>query len=146
MASSSTVPAVIEAFKAAMEGLLPDVRTSYGPPLPDPGAEYIWVHGVPEHERRVQALRVAPHPIEEEYVLVVVINVLHGATSSHKGVVDRAYEILDVIETFLRSDLTVGGALTNGWAVITAAALRMAADDEKREAEITVQIRCRARI
>lgn len=144
MAASSAIPAVKANLHTRL-GLRPGltgVQISYGAPLPNPRREFVWLADAPDDQKDVflgQAKR------EEEFRLLVIVSVLREGLDQ-KAATDRAFAIVDEIHTDLNESKTIGGALTNGWARITATTLFEGSSAEAREARVHVEITCHARI
>jgi hypothetical protein len=143
--ASSSVTALKENLTGALAGLpsLSSVQVTYGPPLPNPAREYIWLGDV-EGDEEPAALGRNRH--REHYFLTVVIQSIHEGQNQQTAS-ERAYALRDVIDTQLRTDPTVAGALGSGWAYVGGHfKLEELANDQQRGALLTIQVECEARI
>jgi hypothetical protein len=143
--ATSTIPALkknLTAQLAANAGLT-GVQVSYGAPIPNPGREYIWLGDV-EGDDVPAALGRNRHA--ETYNLEVIIQSMHEGRDQ-EAATERAFTFRDLIDTQLRSDITVGGALGSGWAFVSGHfKLEELASDTQRGALLTIQVACEARI
>jgi hypothetical protein len=122
---------------------LANVQVIYGAPLPNPSREYIWLGDV-EGDEVPAALGRNRH--SEIYNLTVIIQALHEGQNQQTAT-ERAYAFRDEIDTQLRSDVTVAGALGSGWAYVAGHfKLEELASDSQRGALLTIEVACEARI
>ena len=144
MAASSAIPGAKAALKTrlAARANLKTVQISYGPPIPNPGREFIWLADAPDSQHDVFLGQMKR---EEEFTLQAIVSVLREGVDQQSAT-ERAYALVDEIHADLNTDPTINGALANGWARITATPLTELANDTAREARVVVEITCHARI
>jgi hypothetical protein len=122
---------------------LSQVQVTYGAPIPNPSREYIWLADV-EGDEEPAALGRNRH--SEIYNLTVIIQAIREGVDQ-QAATERAYSFRDEIDTQLRSDITVAGALGSGWAFVAGHfKLEELANDQQRGALLTIQVVCEARI
>jgi len=142
--ATSTVPALKKNLLASLVALpgFTGVQLSYGAPLPNPAREYVWLGDV-EGDDVPAALGRNRHA--ETYNLTVIIQAVKPGTDQ-EGATERAYAFRDLIDTQIRSDITVGGALGSGWAYVAGHfKLEELASDTQRGALLTIEVACEAR-
>lgn len=143
--ATSSVPALKANLATALQGRanLSAVQITYGAPLPNPSREYIWLADV-EGDEAPAALGRNRH--SEIYFLTVIIQAIREG-QDQQAATERAYTFRDEIDTQLRSDVTVAGALGSGWAYVAGHfKLEELANDSQRGALLTIQVACEARI
>lgn len=147
--ATSVVPSVRKKLRDRLRARpnLSRVQVSLGKPWP-PENEFIAIRDVRPHDQRQAGMRTAPHPREEEFTLHVLVSVIQGGHADSEAVVDRAYALAAELEQEIRDDMTIGGALTNGWAQVEGLELEDIGpnDDGIREARVHARVACRARI
>ena len=151
MAVRSSVPAVKNALYdrlAARPALTGSVLVSYGPPYPNPAREFVWVADVPsgEYSQRQIGAGPAPRHREEDYVLEVFCRVIREG-GQQQECTERAYELAAEVEDEVADDPNINGSISTGYlAEVVGGGLAEAADDTKREAIVSVRIRCRTMV
>ena len=143
--ASSSVPALKANLASALEGLpgFQNVDVTYGAPLPNPSREYVWLADV-EGDEEPAALGRNRH--SEIYGLTVIIQAIREG-QNQQAATERAYSFRDLIDTQIRTDATVGGALGSGWAYVGGHfKLEELASDSQRGALLTITVSCEARI
>jgi hypothetical protein len=143
--SNSSVPALKRNLASALQARIAfsGIQVTYGAPLPNPGREYVWLGDV-EGDEEPAALGRNRH--SETYGLTVIIQAVREGVDQ-QAATERAYSFRDEIDTQLRSDITVGGALGSGWAYVGGPfRLEELASDTQRGALLTISVACEARI
>jgi hypothetical protein len=120
---------------------LAGVQVSYGPPLPNPQREYIWVGDVTGVQEF--AAMAAPNQRHEQYTVKTIIGVLKEGGDIQAADV-RCFALMGEVEAQLRTDSTIGGAVAV--CVITAIELAefVAPDGMNRTAQLVLEIECQA--
>lgn len=142
--ATSSVPALKRNLATALAArtALSGIQVTYGAPLPNPGREYVWLADV-EGDEEPAALGRNRHA--ETYNLTVIIQALREG-ADQQSATERAYAFRDEIDTQLRSDVTVAGALGSGWAIVAGHfKLEELASDSQRGALLTITVACEAR-
>lgn len=142
--AESTVPVLKATLTEKLQArpLFANVQVTYGPPLPNPSREFVWLADA-EGEEEPAALGRNHH--KEVYYLTILIQVERPGTDQ-QAATDRAYEFRDEIDAYLRSDITVSGALGSGWAYVGGRfSLQELAGDQKRGALLEITVSCEAR-
>lgn len=141
--ATSTVPT----FKAnlvtqlqARPGLS-GVQVSYGPPLPNPQREYVWVGDVTGDQ--MYAAMAAPNQRHEEYRATVIVGVLKEGVDS-KAADDRCFVLLGELETQLRGDITVNGAVSEAHLETFRLTEFVSPDGTNRTAQLILEVNCQA--
>lgn len=143
--AQSSVPALKTNLTAALQARpnLSGIQVTNGAPLPNPSREYVWLADV-EGDEEPAALGRNRH--SEIYSLTVIIQAIREGVDQAAATA-RAYAFRDEIDTQLRSDVTVGGALGSGWAYVGGHfKLEELANDSQRGALLTITVSCEARI
>lgn len=147
--ATSVVPTVLTTLKTRLQARagLTGVQITEGYPL-QPDLEFIALLDADPHDQEAAGQRSQPHAREESFVLVIEINVVRTGDADAAQTTDRAYALAAELENELRTDMTIGGSLGNGWAVVEGLPLFTAGPDGqgRREAAIRARVRCRARI
>lgn len=147
---ASTVHAVRLALRAALlaDGGAPlaGVRVSYGPPLPSPPAEYVWLGRATARET---AVALGNRRRDEEYALDVHVSCLRAGQDS-AGAAERAHEIVAAIAGVLRVSPQLAGHYGGGGQIIAATFGGVTEDDPRAnsthvEHAITCAVDVRAR-
>ncbi len=141
--ATSTIPTLkanLVTQLAARAGLA-GVQISYGPPLPNPQREYIWIGDVIGTQE--YAAMAAPNQRHESYDLQVIIAVLREGVDS-KAADDRCFALFGELESQLRGDVTVAGAVTEAHVATLKLSEFVAPDDMNRTAQLTVDVTCQA--
>lgn len=141
--ATSTVPTLKANLVAQLQarGGLTGVQVSYGPPLPDPQREYIWVGDVDGQQEF--AAMAAPNQRHETYRVQVIVGVLHEGTDS-KAADDRCFTLLGELEQQLRGDVTVNGAVALAALGTFTLTEFVAPDGMNRTAQLVTQVDCQA--
>ena len=139
----------IAAVKAALVSLLAarpglhDVQVSYGPPLPNPGRELVWI-GEVEGEQQVAGL--GNQASYENYGVKVIISVLREGGDAQSAD-ERCFEIFAELENEVRQEVyPVFGVAGVNAATIGAFTLEELASDTARESRLTVAVNVETRI
>lgn len=142
--ATSTVPALKANLQTQLQarGGLAGVNVTYGPPLPSPGDEYIWI-GDTDGAQVFATYGSTTGLRHEEYQLQVVICVERQGTDM-KGADTRCFALLAELEAQLRADNTVNGAVT--LAQVGGFKLSEIVTDMSRTAQLEVQVSCEAYI
>lgn len=137
--ATSTVPTLKQNLVTQLQarGGLAGVQVSYGPPLPAPQREYIWVGDV-DGTQTMATLAQGRH---DEYVVKVVFGVLKEGTDS-KAADDRCFVLLAELEQQLRTDATVGGAVSLAQLGNFKLSEFVAPDGMNRTAELITDVNC----
>ncbi len=141
--ATSTIPTLkanLVVQLAARPGLS-GVQVSYGPPLPNPQREYIWVGDV-ECDQEF-ATMAAPNQRHETYRTEVVIGVLLEGTDT-KAADDRCFALLAEMETQLRGDKSVNGAVETAMLESFRLTEFVSPDGMNRTAQLITQVNCQA--
>jgi hypothetical protein len=141
---ASSVPALKANLASALKArtAFANVQVTYGPPLPSPAREYVWLADV-EGDEEPAALGRNRH--SEIYGLTVIIQAVREGVDQ-QAATERAYSFRDEIDAQLRSDITVAGALGSGWAYVGGHfKLEELASDAQRGALLTITVSCEAR-
>lgn len=142
---TSTIPAFKAALFTALKARanLANVQVTYGPPLPQPTREWIWLGDV---DGQQDAAAFGHFRREETFALTVLIGVTRGGTAQQDAT-ERAFTIAADIENELRTNADV--AATVRLAEIKGP-LRLeelqAPDSTSVGAHLTITIRASARI
>lgn len=138
MAGTSSVPTLKSNLVAILQAraALSEVQVSYGPPLPNPGREFIWVGKA----IGAQAWAAGGKTKSEEYEQTVTIVVTHMGVDMAAADA-RCFALMVELENALRTDTTVGGAVTD--ATVGGFELGEGVDSESRESSLIVRIECR---
>lgn len=141
--ATSTIPTLKANLQAQLQarGGLSGVRVTYGPPLPDPGREYIWLGDV--NGEQEYATFNAPNKMHEAYTLQVIVSVVKEGTDS-KAADDRCFVLFGEVESQLRTDPTVNGAVTEAHVGPFRLTEFVAPDGMNRTAQLIVDINCQA--
>lgn len=141
--ATSTVPA----FKAALRTLLQartglaNVQVTYGPPLPVPESEFIWLGDVQGAQDRAAMAGTTV----EQYDATVLIRVLTStAPDDFKTAGDRAFALMAEVENCVRADQTVSGTVNT--AHVTNFVFEEDAAPEQTSALISVTVQVTAYI
>lgn len=118
---------------------LSTVQISYGPPLPDPQREYIWVGDVTGDQ--AFATMAAPNQRHENYRVTVIVGVLREGVDS-KAADDRCFVLLGELETQLRGDVTVNNAVTEAHLSTFRLTEFVSPDGMNRTAQLIVEVDC----
>jgi hypothetical protein len=124
-------------------GPLDGVRVNYGPALPDPGRESLNILGLAGDQAWASLGRLSKDEVYTVDVLVLVIR--EGQQT--QAAVERAYAILEQLETLLRDSAnapTVAGTVRV--ASVSSVQLEVGASDTTRSALLTIGVRVEARI
>lgn len=139
--ATSTVPAL----KASLVGLLEQrpaltgVQVSYGPPLPAPQRESIWVGDVQANEE--WATFAAPNQMHENYSVTVIVSVLKEGVSSQSAD-ERCFTLLAELETVIRNDKTLGGVVSSAHLATFRLTEFVSPDGMNRTAQLIVEVDC----
>lgn len=142
--ATSTIPALKGKLRDALkaDAGLHDVLVTWG--WPDaPAAEMILVGDVPEWHQEPAAMKGAAWPVEEEYVLELIVHVERAGTDQESAT-RRAFEIAAEIENVIRADYAVGATVRV--AQFESGQLQEMAGDQTRLALLTCRVGCAARI
>ncbi len=141
--ATSTVPTLKAnlATQLAARGGLTGVQISYGPPLPAPQREYIWLGDV--EGTQAFSTFAAPNRRREEYRLQVIVGVLREGTNS-QATDERCFTLFGELETQLRSDPTVNTAVTVAEPTEARLTEFVSPDGMNRTAQLIVQVNCQA--
>lgn len=143
--ATSTIPAFKAALLTALEAraALAKVQVSYGPPLPQPSAEWIWL-GDADGEQDAAAFGHSRR--EETFALTLMVGVKRGG-NGQQAATERAFEIAEEIENELRTnaDVTATVRLAEIKGPIKLEELA-SPDGTSRGAHLTITIRASARI
>jgi hypothetical protein len=126
---------------------LAGVQITEGYPL-QPDVDFIAILDADPHEQDPAGQRPSPKAAEETFTLIVEISAVRIGDTDAAEVIDRAYVLAAELENELRTDMTIGGSLPNGWALIEGLPLNTVgpSGEGRREAIIRARVRCRARI
>lgn len=151
--ASSTIHAVRKGLLDALNArpALTDVRVTYGPPLPRPPGEFIWLaDSAPDGGDSQESRAMGARKRREEYRLSVVVYVFRKGTDM-EAAAERAYELVAEVEDALRDEPDLvssyagaGELIDVTFAGVTRDELR--ADDDARECRVFTEVRVRARI
>lgn len=150
--ASSTIPAFKAALVARLEADagLAGVQVCYGPPGQRAlEREAVLVLGTRPDDptgggggQRTAAM--GQHRREERYVVEVVVSVLRKARDDQQGTTERAFELAAAVEDSIRA--WEDGSKPVRWALVTGVSLREHANQDEREAEVSIDVACSARI
>jgi hypothetical protein len=137
--ATSTIPALKTNLVAQLQAraALSQVQVSYGPPLPNPGREFIWCSTTAGS----QVWETAAKGKLEEYDQRVVILVVREGVNMQAADA-RCFALCAELENTLRTDPTVNGAVNDAY--LGGFTLSEGAGDSERESTLIVQIHCRA--
>ena len=142
--ATSTIPTLKANLVTQLQarGGLAGVQVSYGPPLPNPQREYIWVGDV-EGAQSFAAFAAANtlYQRREEYNVQVIIGVLHEGTDT-KATDDRCFALLAELEQQVRTDPTVSGAINVAQLTTFRLTEFVSPDGMNRTAQLIVDINC----
>lgn len=148
--ATSTIPTLKANLKAALDTLaatngnaLHNVRISYGAPLPGDAREFVWL-GDADGDQQWAA--IGHQRREEDYQVTVTIFAAKEGTDQ-QATTERAFAMAAAIETQLRSDPTVAGAVrVCGFGGQIKLEERASQDGKRRGALLDVTLTCKARI
>lgn len=114
------------------------VQISYGPPLPNPEREFIWIGAAEGTQEWATFSGTSRH---EAYRLTVVIMVSREGRGMQKAD-ERCFALYAELENQLRGDVTVNGAVTDS--KIGDFTLRefVGTDGTSRSSELSVKLDC----
>jgi hypothetical protein len=141
--ASSSIPTLKQnlvtllAARPALNG----VQVSYGPPLPNPGREFVWCGKATGD----QSWMTVGGTKLEEYDQQVLISVLREGVDMHAADA-RCFVLFAELEALLRADQTVTGAVAVAAVEGFELGEGVAPDGTSRESTLTVQVACQAYI
>ena len=147
---TSTVPTALANLKTLLEAnatIVTDSVLVTDFPV-DNEDEFIYIGDVDPHEYEPMGIAAGIWPMEETYVINVIVSVIRNGPGEMDQAVSRAYVLAGCVETALRADrtgMTVTSALRT--ALIKGAKLQKLAGrtSAQVEARVTVPIECTAR-
>jgi hypothetical protein len=128
------------ALKAWQQGLT-DVQISYGW-MKSPANEFLFLGNI-RNDGETTATLGTNRPREEHFTLFCLIKT-EKKTVDQQIATERGYAIAAELETLLRGDPTVGGAVR--LAAVAGISLEELANDTTRAAVLEVEVACQARI
>lgn len=144
--ATSTIPAVKAALVAAFQArpALSGVQVTWGVPHDAIAREWICVGDV---EGRQDSAAIGQQRRDEEYTVLVVVNVVRPSLESAQATAERCFALVAEVEQALRP-LTAPplGVADLIWAFVTKTDLTETFDTDQRTARATVHVACRARI
>ncbi len=137
----------------ALGAATPAVQVTYGIPFPaDPQREWVMVGDIQGSWHQNYA-SIGQLKRDEEYSLMLLVSVIDDIASSQQVITERAFTIAAAIENSIRSwgGPGVGDpwnkSTTNVWvAEVTGSQFVEQANTKIREAAVTLQVTCKARI
>ena len=141
--ATSTVPALKANLLTQLQarGGLAGVQVTYGPPLPNPDREFIWLGDV-QGDQAFSAM-AAPNQRHEQYTLQVIVSVLREGTDL-KTADERCFALCAELENQLRTDVTVNSAVSEAHVGTFRLTEFVAPDGMNRRAELIVDVNCQA--
>lgn len=141
--ATSTIPTLKANLKTllAARGGLSTVQINYGPPAIGMEREYIWLADV-EGEQQFAAMGTLNY---EEYDLEVIADVIREGTDEQSATA-RCFAIQAELENQLRSDNTVGGAVSAAQIGHFKLTENVTADGMTRTARLVTLVHCQAYI
>src|SRR6266498_2732111 len=119
-------------------GGLAGVQISYGPPLPDPQREFIWVGDVDGTQEWVDVAGTLRHEVYQLTVVVMVSREGQGMQAAD----ERCFALHAELEEQLRTDKTVSGAVTDARIGDFKLTEFVSADGMSRSSELNVKVDC----
>lgn len=146
--ATSTIPAVKAAllarFRAALTDV-PDEQITWGVPRGQLEREWVMIGDGADVAQTDAA--VGQQRRDEVYTIDVIVSVVLGGLDTARAATERAFQIVAAMEGALRPLAAPPLGVTNLIAaVVSGTPFRERWDGENREAEVTVRIRCHARI
>lgn len=158
MATPITSSTIVDVKKALEEGLsalpaLSAVRISYGLPHRDAPDEFLMIGDVDDGNQETAGMRSpSTHPRQETYSVTVLVSVLM-TTESYSVTETRAFELVGVVEDFLRADANLSANYAGSGRILRAlfggvksAREYLSEDANRREARVTCAVEVAARI
>lgn len=143
--ATSTIPATKAALLTKFSAALPSVLVTWGVPRGELDAEVVIIGNGANIMQLAAA--VGQQKRDERYVIDVLVSVVKGGLDSAQVASERAFAIVAKLETVIRPQtsppLGVAGLIT---AEVVGMTFAERWDGTNREAEVTVQIGCHARI
>jgi|SRR5215471_10518954 len=141
--ATSTIPTLKANLRTQLvaRGGLSGVQVSYGAPLPATQREFIWLGDV--NGEQEYGTYQAPNQRHEMYVLELILSVLKEGVDA-KAADDRCFALFAEVETQLRSDPTVNGAVTESHLGLFRLTEFTAPDGMNRSAQLVAELNCQA--
>jgi len=142
--ATSTQPALKANLFAALQAWagLKGVQIAYGWPTKKPAKEFLILGDILDDGETTAQLGTR-HPREEHYTLLVTIKT-EKQTVVQQIATERGYAIAAELETLLRGNPTVGGAVR--LAAVTGIGMTELGNDATRAAFLEIKVGCQARI
>jgi hypothetical protein len=141
--ATSTIPALKANLRTqlAARGGLTGVQISYGAPLPATQREFIWLGDV--NGEQEYGTYAAPNARHEQYTLELILSVLKEGVDA-KAADDRCFVLFGEVETQVRGDPTISGAVAESHLGLFRLTEWTAPDGMNRSAQLIAELNCQA--